>query len=202
MKFKFFHQIFSCPRFRDVRAMRSLRFLLLYFFFKKRFYLFIVRERRRERGRDGEKHQCAVASCTPPTGDLACNPGMCPDWELNRQPLGSQASAQSTEPHQPGLLYFLSAYDMKYNRLCVKIILSRLFYFNTYIYWVYIDTWCGNDKDYLKFIRRRSLSMSPFRAAARICAGRCLHFSALWWNYLSYRKLIHPRSYSLPTAAV
>ena len=32
-----------------------------------------------------------VASCAPPTGDLACNPGMCPDWELNQRPFGSQA---------------------------------------------------------------------------------------------------------------
>ena len=23
-----------------------------------------------------------------PTGALACNPGMCPDWESNRQPFG------------------------------------------------------------------------------------------------------------------
>ena len=42
-----------------------------------------------------------VASCTPPTGDLACNPGMCPDQESNWKPFGSQADAQSTEPHQP-----------------------------------------------------------------------------------------------------
>ena len=33
---------------------------------------------------------------------MACNPGMCPDRELNQQPFGSQAGAQSTEPHQPG----------------------------------------------------------------------------------------------------
>ena len=26
---------------------------------------------------------------------------MCPDWESNRRPSGLQASAQSTEPHQP-----------------------------------------------------------------------------------------------------
>ena len=43
----------------------------------ERFYLFIFRQR----GRQGEKHQCVVASHAPPTGDLACNPGMCPDWE-------------------------------------------------------------------------------------------------------------------------
>ena len=36
-----------------------------------------------------------------PRQNLAHNPGMCPDWELNQQPFGSQASAQSTEPHQP-----------------------------------------------------------------------------------------------------
>ena len=45
----------------------------------KVFYLFIFRERRRE----GEKHQCVVASHIT-TGDLGHNPGMCPDWELNR----------------------------------------------------------------------------------------------------------------------
>ena len=43
-----------------------------------------------------------VASRVPPTGDLARNLGMCPDWELNRRPFGSQVGAQSTEPHQPG----------------------------------------------------------------------------------------------------
>ena len=46
---------------------------------------------------------CGVLS-HPPTGDLACNPGMCPDWESNQQLFGSQVSLQSTEPHQPGLI--------------------------------------------------------------------------------------------------
>ena len=36
--------------------------------------------------REGEKHQCVVASHMPTTGDLACNPGMCPDWESNQRP--------------------------------------------------------------------------------------------------------------------
>ena len=51
--------------------------------FFKRFYLFIFREKGREGEREGEKHQCVVGSPVSPTGDLACNPGMCPDWELN-----------------------------------------------------------------------------------------------------------------------
>ena len=38
----------------------------------------------------------------PPTGKLALNPGMCPDWESNRQPFDSQVGTQSTELHQPG----------------------------------------------------------------------------------------------------
>ena len=45
----------------------------------------------------GEKHR-SVASHTTPTGDLACNPGMCPDWGSNWQSLGLQTHTQSTEP--------------------------------------------------------------------------------------------------------
>ena len=70
------------------------------FFFKILFIYF--RERGREGEREGEKHQCVVASCVPPTRDLACNPGVCPDWESTWRPFGSQAGTQSTEPHQPG----------------------------------------------------------------------------------------------------
>ena len=78
---------------------------MCFIYFLKRFYLFIFRER----GKEGEKHQCVVASCTPPTGDLACNLGICPDWESNRRPFGLQASTQSTEPHQPGLFVLIEA---------------------------------------------------------------------------------------------
>ena len=77
-------------------------YIYLNFSFFKRLYLFIFRERGREWEREGEKHWSA-ASPTPPPGDLAHNPGMCLDQDLNQQPFGSQASAQSTEPHQPGL---------------------------------------------------------------------------------------------------
>ena len=46
------------------------------FYFFKGFYYFIFRERRREGEREGEKHQCVVASHAPDWG-LACNQGMC-----------------------------------------------------------------------------------------------------------------------------
>ena len=48
-----------------------------------------------------------VASCMPPTGALACNPGMRPDWELNHQPFASKASTQSIQPHQPELEFYI-----------------------------------------------------------------------------------------------
>ena len=67
--------------------------------------LFIFRQREKEGERDGEKHHCVVASLTPTIGDLACHPGMCPSWESNLKPFGSQASTQSTEQYQPGPKY-------------------------------------------------------------------------------------------------
>ena len=86
--------------------------ILNFYFFKDLIYLFLERGEGREK--EGEKHQCVVASCTPPTRDLACNPGMCPDWESNQQPLGSQAGAQSPEPHQPGLKMIIIFNTLEY----------------------------------------------------------------------------------------
>ena len=57
--------------------------------FKGFIYLFF-RERGREGESEGEKHQCVGASHVAPTGDLACNPGMCPDWDSNGRPFGLQ----------------------------------------------------------------------------------------------------------------
>ena len=79
--------------------------MYLFYFFKDFIYFF--RERGKEGETEGEKHQCVVASCSPPTRGLDCNPGMCPDWELNWQPFGSQAHAQSAELHQPGPYVFI-----------------------------------------------------------------------------------------------
>ena len=69
-------------------------------------------ERGRERERGGEKQRCVretLICCL--SHEWACNPGMCPDRELNQQPFGLQADTQSTEPHQPGQsLFFLTAH--------------------------------------------------------------------------------------------
>ena len=89
---------------------RYLHFL--FFFFKDFIYLFL--ERGREGKREGEKHHvwlpltCPVLGTWPSTQKeisqlkRVSQPGMCPDWESNLRPFGSQASAQSTEAHQPG----------------------------------------------------------------------------------------------------
>ena len=55
--------------------------------FLKQIYLFLeAREEEMEANINvWEKHQL-VASCMPPTGDLAHNPGMCPDQESNQRP--------------------------------------------------------------------------------------------------------------------
>ena len=72
-----------------------------------RFYLFIFREKGREGERDREKHQvwekCPLVACpAPPAGDLACNPGVCPDQKSNWQLYGLQDNTQLTEPRQSG----------------------------------------------------------------------------------------------------
>ena len=67
-----------------------------------------------------EVHQ-PVASC------------MCPDWELNQQPFGSQAGAQSNEPQQPGynltfLWKYLSHFEILY--LLLLLIIINCYYIN------------------------------------------------------------------------
>ena len=54
-----------------------------------------------------EKHQL-VASCMPPTRDPTCNPGMCPKWEQNHRPFGSQASTQSLSHTSQGSMHSFS----------------------------------------------------------------------------------------------
>ena len=57
---------------------------------------FLERGEGREKERERHINVWLPLPC-PPLGDLACNPGLCPDRELNQQPFGSQAGAQSTD---------------------------------------------------------------------------------------------------------
>ena len=63
-----------------------------------------------------------VASHAPPTGDLAHNPGLCPGWELSRQPFGWQAGTQSTDPHQPGPVASFSHELTQTFRECIHLL--------------------------------------------------------------------------------
>ena len=65
----------------------------------------------RETGREGERERninVSLLLVCPSTGDMACNPGICPDWELNAT-LWFAACAQSTELHQPGLIVIFNS---------------------------------------------------------------------------------------------
>ena len=63
----------------------------LFFFFNASFFcLFSERDEGREKERERnivvpELHH-SISSHTAPTGDLAQNPGMCPDWESKQRP--------------------------------------------------------------------------------------------------------------------
>ena len=109
--------------------LHSHHFLKDYLFI----YLFIFRERGKE-GERGEKHQCVVGSCVSPTGDMAWNPGMCPDWELNQRPSCWQVSTQSTEPHLPWLMTIFIT-----DNLC-------FFFWKDFIY-LFLERWERKEKE-------------------------------------------------------
>ena len=74
--------LFNCGNSNPVWGIqtgRNLRVVVVVVVFN---YFFLFRKRGREGETEGEKH-LSVASRAPPTGDLARNPGMCPDWESN-----------------------------------------------------------------------------------------------------------------------
>ena len=72
-----------------------------FFFFFKDFIYFIFRGEGREKERE-RNINVWLPLVRPLLRTWPSNPGMCPDWESNPEPFGLQASAQSTEPHQPG----------------------------------------------------------------------------------------------------
>ena len=67
---------------RLLACLADAKNVLFFFFLKK--VIFIFRERGREEEGEEEKHHCVAAPHVPPTGDLAHNPGICPDWDSNQ----------------------------------------------------------------------------------------------------------------------
>ena len=77
--------------------------LIEHYFLKRFVYLLMFRWRGREEKERERNINMWEPLKSPLLGNMAHNPGICPDWESNQQPFGSQASAQSTEPHESGL---------------------------------------------------------------------------------------------------
>ena len=104
--------------------------------FIKVFFIFI--ERGREREKEGDKHQCVVESHMAPTGDLDDNPDMCPDWELNRDPLVSNPRLiQWATPARTSFLLFYN-WILKMFFLLMKFIqhikISFIVRFSSYLF--------------------------------------------------------------------
>ena len=111
-----------CPyselkRDKDFEMQRNRRLLYYYFlsfflfkkslyFFNDFIYLFLERGGR-EGEKGGENYQRVVASCALHTGDLARNPGMCPDWDLNWWSSGSQPTLNPLSYTSQGMYYYL-----------------------------------------------------------------------------------------------
>ena len=102
------------------------------------FIYFLERGERRERERKRETSMCKrrLPLAHPQWRTWpACNPGTCPDQESNQQSFSSQASTQSTKPHQPGLgkefLYVTSKVPSpkgKKNEKLISLVKIRNFY--------------------------------------------------------------------------
>ena len=96
----------SCPH--------EIQSCFLFFFFLKILLLLD-----RGKGREGRGKETSMCGC--PIEDLAHNPGMCPDWELNQRPFALQFSSQSTEPQWPSFYDSLESSDSQ-----IKIWISAL----------------------------------------------------------------------------
>ena len=87
--------------FASHKSDKGFLYRILKTLFKNIYIFFVERGEGKEKKRERNINVWLPLTCAP-TGDLARNPGMCPDWESNWQLFGSQAGTQSIQPHQPG----------------------------------------------------------------------------------------------------
>ena len=91
-------------------GMMAMTIFCILFFL--RFYLFL------DRGvGKGEKQQCVVASRTPPTGDLFCNPGMCSGNQTRHPLVCRPVLSHSATPARAHILYLDSS--LSYTHMCI-----------------------------------------------------------------------------------
>ena len=86
--------------------MDDIKFVIIFTIFlsssEGNFSLLLEREKGGKGERDidvREKHQLGCLLMHALTRNQTCNPDMCPDWEMNPQPLGPWRTFQPTEPH-------------------------------------------------------------------------------------------------------
>ena len=79
-------------------------YLCIYAFKDFIIFFFLERGREGERGRKTMRETSVGCLWCAPYWGPGLQPRLCPDWELNGQPFGLQATTQYTELHQPGLL--------------------------------------------------------------------------------------------------
>ena len=102
--------------FKFLKNYRLISLFCFLFFLK---ILFIFRERGRQREREGNISMWLPLAC-PQMGNLACNPGMCPDWETNQQRFGSQASTNPLSHTRQGSLFYFLIF------ICIFVFLSTI----------------------------------------------------------------------------
>ena len=71
--------------------------LFFFFFFLDFTYLFLEKGEEREKEKERNINVWLPFIC-PSIGDLALNPGMCPDWESNQRPFSSQSVLNPLSP--------------------------------------------------------------------------------------------------------
>ena len=137
----------------------------------------------------------------PQLGNLVCTPGMHPNWELNQLWFGSQASTQSTEPHQPGQKIKLKIKKKNFRHHCLLILKTHIV-LKTLSYYCFI--WTSHNifplhliQDALTNCVLYFLLMAIYTMSHQI--RRCQYFLALYRVPLALKTFSHRLLHLIPT---